>query len=139
MLNYQPPAPGFATWISDFPGLSATGPDDDPDADGITNLMEYVLNGDPGSSSPGMSPDAVVSGADFIVSFVRRAESKADTTQVIQHGSTLTGWTDVPIPATTAGNVTIAPDTPAAGLETVTITLPGGPGPRFGRLSVSQP
>lgn len=41
-----PLAPSFAAWAGD---LEAAGPSDDPDGDGLPNLLEYALGGDPES------------------------------------------------------------------------------------------
>ncbi|TAE73056.1 MAG: hypothetical protein EAZ84_13535, partial [Verrucomicrobia bacterium] len=48
----QIPASGFASWIGGF-GLATADqdPTDDPDGDGIDNLTEFALNGDPSDSS----------------------------------------------------------------------------------------
>ncbi len=40
-------APSFAGWAA---GLEATGEEDDPDHDGLANLLEYALGGDPAGS-----------------------------------------------------------------------------------------
>lgn len=139
VLTYTAAPAGFATWIGGFIGLSDSSAGGDPDFDGITNLVEYVLNGHPSTSSSAVLPDAAVVGGNFVFTYVRRAESKTDTTQVFQHGTTLGSWTDVPVPATSAGNVTVTPDTPSAGLETITVTIPATGSPLFGRLQVTQP
>jgi hypothetical protein len=58
------------------------------------------------------------------------------TTQVVEYGSNLTGWTPVTIPATTAGIVTITPGSPS---DHVKVTLPASGNQVFARLKVSQP
>ncbi|TAE72909.1 MAG: hypothetical protein EAZ84_13755, partial [Verrucomicrobia bacterium] len=46
------PASGFASWIGGFSlALGDQDPTDDPDGDGIDNLTEFALNGDPSDSS----------------------------------------------------------------------------------------
>lgn len=49
------PQPGYATWIDGyFPGISdpaIIGPTADPDHDGVPNLLEYAMKGDPTSTS----------------------------------------------------------------------------------------
>ena len=140
VLSYEPGASGYGTWIAGFPGLTDNSPDGDPDSDGITNLVEYVLNGQPGTSSNQILPEAVTGGGNLSFSFVRREESKGDTTQVLQYGGDLTVWTDVAIPASSSGNVTITPGSPSAGLETVVVTLPTESNATlFARLKVTQP
>ncbi|WP_367875325.1 autotransporter-associated beta strand repeat-containing protein [Luteolibacter sp. Populi] len=140
VLNYTPAVAGYSSWIAGFTGLSDITTDGDPDDDGISNLLEYVLNGDPSVSSLAALPSAVISGSDLVLTFVRRAESKTDSTQVIQYGGTLTAWTDLPVPAASAGNIVITPDSPSAGLETVVATIPHAASSEFfARLKATQP
>lgn len=134
------PAGGFANWIDDFT-VSDPAPGADPENDGLENLLEYVLNGDPSQSDPTILPDLDASGANFVFSFTRREESAGDTSQVFEYGSDLSGWTPLSITAPTAGEVSLG--TPAGGLQTVTVTIPkslaGPSGKLFGRLKVQQP
>ena len=140
VLSYQPGTSGYGNWIASFPGLPDTSADADPELDGIANIVEYVLNGAADVSSTAILPEASPSGDTLVFSFVRRAESKSDTTQILQYGSDLESWTDVVIPASTAGNVQITPDTPSAGLETVVVTIPAAEqSALFARLKVTQP
>lgn len=134
-------ATGFSSWIDDF-GLSLADqdPGDDPDNDGMANVLEYVLNGNPSASAPSILPALDASGSNFIFTFTRREESSDDTTQVFEYGSNLTGWTPVAITGTPGPEVTLG--TPSGGspnLQSVTITIPKGSNTSlFGRLKVSQ-
>ncbi|QJE95153.1 autotransporter-associated beta strand repeat-containing protein [Luteolibacter luteus] len=140
VLSYEPGASGYGTWISGFPGLSDNSTSGDPDWDGISNLMEYALNGQPGTSSTQILPTTINGGGNLSFSFVRRTESKGDTTQVFQYGPNLTAWTDVAIPASSSGNVTITPDSPGPGLETVVVTVANESNSiLFARLKVTLP
>jgi autotransporter-associated beta strand protein len=108
----------------------------DDDADGIANLLEYALGGNPRAASSNLHPTASTSSINLVFTFRRSSASTADTIQVFQHGSDLSGWTDVPI--ISGGMVAIQPNTPQSGTDTVTITLPKGTATRrFGRLAVS--
>jgi autotransporter-associated beta strand protein len=108
----------------------------DDDADGVSNLMEYALGGNPRAASNNLLPSAAVSSNNLVFSFRRSSASTADTTQIFQHGTDLSGWTDVPLIASSM--VAIQPNTPQSGTETITITVPKGTAPRrFGRLAVS--
>lgn len=110
-----------------------------PDNDGITNLMEYVLNGNPLTSSLAILPTLDASGANFVFTFHRRNESKDDTTQTFQYNGDLsTTWTGIAIPATAPGTpVSIAPNTPTSGSDEVTVTVVKGANTTlFGRLEV---
>jgi autotransporter-associated beta strand protein len=129
----------FDSWINaTWPLLTDKTPAGDPDHDGIANLMEYVLkNGDPSLSSTAILPTASTSGNDLVFTFHRRNASTADTSQVFQYGSDLSGWTDVPL--THGGMVSITPDTPEAGIDEVIVTVPKIGNPRlFGRLKVTK-
>jgi autotransporter-associated beta strand protein len=133
---------GFFSWINGFTTLTANDkfPTADPDADGINNLLEYVLNGSPTLADPAILPDAAPGPTHFLFSFTRREESAADTTQIFEYGSTLTGWTPVNITAPTAPEVSFG--TTANGIRSVTVSIPLSAAPDghlFGRLKVTQP
>ena len=57
------------------------------------------------------------------------------TTQVVEYGSDLAGWTPVTIPATSAGSVTITPGSPS---DHVTVTIPVLGAKVFVRLKVTK-
>ena len=128
----------YTAWSGPF-GYNLTGePDGDDDSDGIENLLEYVLGGNPQAATSGILPTAIDSSGNLVFTFRRIHSTTADTTQIFQYGTNLSGWTDVPVVA--GGMVAIQPDTPQAGTDTVTITVPEGTEPRlFGRLKVSTP
>ena len=141
-LTVTAPA-GFASWIDDFGLVPADrDPTDDPDQDGMENLLEYVLNGNPSLSDPSILPALDAAGANFVFQFTRREDSSSDTTQVFEYGTDLTGWTPLSINAPTAAEVTLG--TPSGGLQSVTVviskTLAAPGGKLFGRLkAVQQP
>jgi autotransporter-associated beta strand protein len=133
-----PASADYAAWsgrgIHDLIG----GPSADDDDDGIANLLEYVLGGNPRAASTDILPAAATSSGHLVFTFRRVHATTADTTQIFQYGTDLSGWTDVPIVA--GGMVAIQPDTPQSGTDTVTITVPAGTNPRmFGRLKVTLP
>ena len=133
-----PPSTDYATWSGRGVYNLTGGPSDDDDNDGIKNLLEYVLGGNPRAASSGILPASTASAGNLVFTFRRMSATTSDTTQVFQYGTNLTGWTDVPVVA--GGMVAIQPDTPQAGTDTVTITVPEGSEPRiFGRLKVSAP
>lgn len=138
ILSYTPAGGGYNAWLAGFPGLTDAAPVADPDGDRIPNLLEYILGGDPRVLATGILPQASVSQGSLVFRFVRGSSTTADTTQVFQYSSALSGWTNVALPQSTTGNVTIQPNLPSAGRETVTITLPASAaidGKVFGRLS----
>ena len=131
------PAEPFLAWIDLFftaeSDPSIIGQAADPDHDGISNLVEYVLkDGDPSTSATGILPTLNASGADFVFTYLRRIDA-TDTTQTFQYGSNLIGWTDVPV--IDGGMVSIT--SPEAGIEQVVITVPKATNTKlFGRLQV---
>ena len=131
-----PPSANYATWsgrgFNDLMG----GPSGDDDKDSVSNLLEYVLGGNPRASSRDTLPTATFSSGKLVFTFRRVHSSAADTTQVFQYGTDLLSWTDVPIVA--GGGVVIQTDTPQTGTDTVAITLPGGSPRMFGRLKISR-
>jgi autotransporter-associated beta strand protein len=117
--------------------LSGT-PADDDDSDGIPNLLEYVLGGNPEQKSSGLLPTATRQAGNLVFTFRRVSSSTTDTTQTFQYSSDMQTWSDVPI--TASGMVSILADTPLSGTDTVTITIPEGVRLRlFGRLHVRMP
>lgn len=138
-----PAVGGFATWIANPAfglALADQGPTDDPDLDGVENLLEYVLNGNPAASDLPILPVLDASGLNCIFSFERRSESADDTVQVFEYNSDLGAvWTEIAIPATSGGSVTITPDSPVEGVDQVQVIVPKGANTRlFGRLKVTQ-
>ena len=117
--------PPFDAWASDpAQGLTAgvnDGPMADPDRDGISNLMEFALGGAPMVSSRTILPTLTRSGNNWLFEYNRSDLSLSPaTTQVVEYGSDLAGWTTVTIPTTSAGIVTIAPGSPS---DHVTVTI----------------
>ncbi len=136
------PPPGFTTWIAGFSGLADTTAGGNPSHDGITNLVKYVLNGNPAISDPSILPTQHEDGADdLIFTFTRLALSANDTTQIFQYSTDLSSWTNVNISPTTDASVTLG-SVSGAGTQTVTVTVPASNaagGKLFGRLKVTQP
>jgi hypothetical protein len=130
----------YTAWINSFnPPLtnaSDRGEGADPDFDGISNLMEFVLNGNPTVPGQSILPTLDASGANFVFSFTRRDDSESpETSQVFQHSPDLLVWTDVTIGAATAGSVNVSEN--GANPDTITVTIPKGVNTRlFGRLKV---
>jgi autotransporter-associated beta strand protein len=132
---------GYAAWkIDPANGLTAgvnDGAAQDPDQDGISNLLEYALGGAPLGSSQSILPQGAVTGGNLVFTFKRSDASEIDTTQVVQYGSDLAGWTDVNIGAASAGVVTIVENADAE--DDVTVTIPMGANTKlFARLAVTE-
>lgn len=134
----------FQTWALTFPALDTEAkrlPTADPDNDGFNNLAEFVLNGNPGSSSQSIAPILDASGTNFVFSFNRRDDSKTEAPVTFQYGSNLANWTDVAIPAATgpvgAATVTVLPGD--ATTDSISISVPKTEavgGKLFGRIRI---
>ncbi len=135
----------YADWAA-ANGLTAgvnDGPLDDPDMDGIANLLEFVLGGNPLAADTSILPAAEVTETDFVFTFNRSAAS-TETPQTFQWSTDLATWNDVTIGATSSGpdgngvTVTVAGGDPNA----ITVTVPrtnAADGLLFGRLRVQAP
>jgi autotransporter-associated beta strand protein len=128
---------GFDAWIG-LHSVSDTRPEGDPDHDGIANLMEYVLAGDPSTPSSGILPKADLTSDNLVFTFRRSTSSAGDTIQVFQYGSNLVGWTDLPV--IQSEFVSISASITEPGMDEVIITIPTQDLPKmFGRLNVRRP
>ena len=120
-------ASGYTTWQQTHFGTETDpaiiAPTADPDGDGVPNLLEYALGGDP--LTPATEPHVRITniGQQLQLSFLR---ARADLTYEVLASSDLVSWTVI---ATNPGDVG----------EEVTVTDPVSINPRrFLRLRVSQ-
>jgi autotransporter-associated beta strand protein len=105
----------------------------DPDNDGISNLLEFVLGGNPLLSSSNILPAMTVGVESFTFSFSRNDASEAEAALTFQHGTDLATWTDVGIGNETTLSVTI--DERGTDPDFITVTIPKASNTRlFGRL-----
>jgi autotransporter-associated beta strand protein len=124
---------GFGAWADSFEGLTDKTPGGDPDNDGIKNLVEYVIGGDPRVSSAGFLPKQAIVGTNLVLSYQRSDASEADTTQTGQWSTNLVDWNNI-APVQVNENDT-APDD-----MTISIPLSNAAGGKlFGRLQVTMP
>jgi len=136
---YETSIANYTAFLKRYPTLVDYGALDDPEGDGIANILEYVLDGDPTTADAMILPTVDASGENFVFTFTRWQESANDTTQVFQYGSNLSGWTDVNITEPVGSEVTLGDVTD--GLRSVTVTLnksASADGKLFGRLQVHQ-
>jgi autotransporter-associated beta strand protein len=130
---------GYETWATNgTQGLTLgvnDSPSADPDGDGISNLMEFALGGAPMASSAAILPTFTNPGAAWVFEYNRSDAAQSSTTQVVEYGNNLNGWTPVTIPASSAGMVEITPGTPS---DRVKVTIPNQGNQIFVRLKVSR-
>ena len=129
-------------------GLDGTnnGPTQDPDHDGLNNLLEFYLGGNPLGSSTTEVPVVSTDATYLTLTFKRDDTAEgAVTAQVAEYGSDLTGWTDVAIGATSSGPdvngviVTVVENSTAP--DDVTVQVPkalSSGGKLFLRLKVTR-
>ena len=123
------PAQGLIAGVND-------GPTDDPDLDGIENQLEFVLGGAPIVSSQAPLPTLTKSTGSWVFAYNRSFASRPPgTTQIVEYGDNLSGWTQLTIPAGNTTNVTI---TPQGNTDRVEVTLPVLGAAGFARLKVTQ-
>jgi subtilisin family serine protease/PKD repeat protein len=129
--------PNYASWISGYPGVGAlSGPLDDPDGDGVPNLIEYALGTNPSLASSVARPVAdteTVSGTTYFTLTYNKETTRTDITYHVQVSTDLSagpaGWTDV------ADSLTGSTGTIEHRKASVTLD-----GPRkFLRLKITQP
>lgn len=133
----------YGTWAS---AAGLTGANNaltaDPDGDGVVNLMEYYLNGNPLNSAGGVLPSANATGPNLVLRFKRRDDANADvTSQQLQYGSDLNGWTSVTIPAAsgTVSGVTFTITDNGTDPDDVEVSIPKAANTKlFGRIVITE-
>ncbi|MES2924182.1 MAG: autotransporter-associated beta strand repeat-containing protein [Verrucomicrobiota bacterium] len=132
----------YDSW-ADSKGLTASnnGATVDPDHDGIKNMLEFVLGGNPLASDTSILPVQTLSPANFIFTFKRADESESEIALKFQFGPTLASWTNVAIGLGSApadGNgviVNVNEGSPITLPDVITVTVPHAVGGKlFGRL-----
>ena len=116
----------YDSWMTAYPSISQSA-SADPDKDGLSNLTEFALGGNPSVAGASIAPTAVISGSNLVVSFNRSADSVSTTTAVVQYSTNLNTWTDVSTPTTGGAQTVNVPKSNAVS------------GKLFTRLKVTQP
>lgn len=122
-----PPMAAFDDYLS-IAGVpeDQRGANDDPDGDGISNLLEYALDLDPMSASASGLPEATAGADRLYYTYVR---ARAELTYEVETSTNLTsGWTTVGVDQGT-------PD--GDGVTTASVAMDGTA--RFFRLKVTRP
>jgi hypothetical protein len=119
----------YSDWIAGYPGVGAeTALDDDPDGDGNDNGVENFFGTKPDEFSQGLVSGAADPGAGtFTFTHPQNASPADDLTAAYRWSKDLAGFladgaTDG---AGTKVDFTTQPDTPSAGITTVTATVTG--------------
>lgn len=101
-------------------------PGDDPDADGISNLVEFVLhNGNPVVSAQGILPIVTVDADNIILTFKRSDDAESTTSQSVEISENLSDWTTIPsIPIGPASSLPAVNIAQQGGYDDVTVTIP---------------
>lgn len=142
VLAYTSFNPGlYQTWIDSFPSITdplKKTPTSDADADGLANMVEYVLNADPSNGSSTNRPTAQLSnnGENLVFVFTRLKEAaSAGFTSSVECSETLLAgsWTTATSP------MTAIQDNGTTEMLTVTIPIPPGADNYFARLVVTAP
>jgi len=122
----------YETWAQQYGGGDVLGsPSDDPDHDGVANLVEYALGTTPNSA--GSPPEVLAEMADNRLRLKFTPQVVSGISYFVQSSSDLVEWNDVIIPESSL----------AAGVPytfTDTLDVPAGILPqRFLRLRVEAP
>lgn len=131
---------GYSSWAATHAPTGTAG--DDYDGDGVANGVEYILGGNSSTKDSAKLPQLTTSGGNMILTFIRdQASIGGGTTLAIETGTNLTTWPAIYlVPDGASANnpgVTVVKNTPLAGKDTVTLTLPLSSGAlRFARLKV---
>lgn len=134
---------GYSSWITTFGlALGDQGASADPDGDGISNAVEWVLGGNPATGMDAAKlPTVSTSAGSLIFTFKRDQDSKvAGTTVAIEVGTSLASWPTVyNVGNDTAGSsagVTVTDN--LDGTDTISLSVTQAPdAAKFARLKVT--
>ncbi len=144
MLAYTPgSALTYQSWATG-PPWNLTGGDAlagaDPDKDGISNGIEFVIGGNPATfSDTDKLPVVTITGANLVFTF-RRSDLSAYLNPAAQYGSDLTGW--ITAQHNVAGVSIMENNDIEPGIDSVVVTIPqslAGGSKFFARLRVVVP
>jgi len=87
----------YEDFVAVIPDVNQRDPQDDPDADGLSNLLEFVLGGNPNVSSQSILPTQVIDANNIVLSYKRTdaSELAPATTSVGQYSTDLVNWVNV--------------------------------------------
>jgi subtilisin-like proprotein convertase family protein len=83
---------GYAGWIAAYPTLEATGQGDDPDFDGMENLLEYYLGAHPGQADAAEHLPVLVKSGSTLTLTWWRSKTADGVTATAEWSATLGSW-----------------------------------------------
>ncbi|MCP5532376.1 MAG: polysaccharide lyase 8 family protein [Akkermansiaceae bacterium] len=118
------------------PDPGTAGDFEDPDEDGLCNLIEFVLGSRPDDPTSASAPDVRMENGNLVLSY-RRSHASADLDVFASISDDLQTWTRAEHGVDgVLINTTTAPTDPT--MDLVSVSIPQG-GPRFVRLAVTEP
>ena len=100
----------YAAWAAAFPG-TANNPAGDPDGDGINNLLEYALGGNPDTPGRGILPQSGVQAltvngvaANYLTISFNRLSDADDLTYHVEFSSDLVTWSEAGVLVSSVSN-----------------------------------
>lgn len=121
-LNAGEGANPFNLWVG-ANGLNAenNGENDDPDSDGLANILEFALATSPLEHNGEAFTTNTLSSTELSLSFLRNDDSKSSHSLVVEYGSDLQGWTAIPVGDVSSAEVTVEEND--AEPDTISLTI----------------
>lgn len=95
LVQEAPPLEGFAGWAAQIPDPQMRDHADDPDGDGLPNLLEYAFNFSPTiPQSGGTQPVVSLANGKISITFVRDV-GKSDIVYLVEGSESLANWSEV--------------------------------------------
>ena len=132
---------GYTTWLAGYPGLSDTSASADPDHDGLSNGVEFVLGGNPTTSSSDIAPTSAYDGSGNLIFTFRRTSASSYLNPTVEYSPGLDVWTTA-ADGTDGISITTTANFYGSGIDKVVATLPSTLAPDgklFARLKVTVP